>query len=120
MAWVFKTLIVPASVVEAARNMGECLAPTAAGMFTTPLSPTGALPATHYISSGLIGDEWLAPLSDPQILYAAAQQGASAQGLTLTATAENAAALLAQSDISEDPPGAVLARMGLQQITEPA
>ena len=119
MTWIFRTLVAPASVVEQARNLGDCMHPAAAGMFTTPLSTTGAYPATHYVSSGLIEDVWIGPLSDPAILYAAAQQGAIDQGLTLTATYEDAVALLTEGDISEEAPELVYARLGLVMCREP-
>lgn len=113
MTWVHRTLVVPADIVEAARNLGECMHPAAAGMFTTQLSPTGALPATHWISSGLIEDIWLVALSDPAMLHGAAQQGAAEQGLTLTATFADAEALVAQADVSEEPWEAACARLSL-------
>lgn len=119
MSLVFRTFVVPTDIAAAARNLGECLAPSAAGMFTTPLSPTGELPATHFISSGLVDAVWLTPLSDAAILYGAAQQGAAAQGLTLLATLADAVALLDRGDISEEAADTVLGRLGLTQVSTP-
>lgn len=119
MSLIFRTFIVPADIADAARSLGECLTPAAANMFNTPLSPTGEAPATHYISSGLIDDVWTAPLSDAAILYGAAQQGAAARGLILTATLTDAQRLLAESDISDEPAGDALVRLGLIQISTP-
>lgn len=117
MAWIFRTFIVPVEIVESARNLGECLHPAAAGMFTAPLSPTAVFPATHYLSSGLIDDAWIVPLSDAAILYDAVQQGAAAQGLTLTATLIDAQRLLAEGDISDEPFEAAIARLGVKSIS---
>jgi hypothetical protein len=49
--WKHRTIIVPASHVEIARNLTEATNPAGAGMFTTALSATGDLPASHFISS---------------------------------------------------------------------
>ena len=48
-----RTIIVPAGQVTAlASKLKNDLHPGLDGMFTTPLSSTGNLPATHYVSSG--------------------------------------------------------------------
>jgi len=111
--WIHRTFVAPAAIVEAARNIASCVHPAGHGMFSTPLSPTGMFPATHYISSGRVEDVWLTPLSDPAILYAAAQQGAADQGIVLTATQEDAARLLTEGDITGEEGFAVMARLGL-------
>lgn len=118
MALIFRTFIVPAEIANAARNLGECLTPAAAGMFNTPLSPTGELPATHYISSGLIDDVWSVPLTDVAILYGAAQQGANEQGLVMYGTLADAQRLLAEGDISDEPADVAMARLGIRLISE--
>ena len=117
-AWTHRTLICPASIVAQARNIGDCLHPAASGMFVSPLSPSGSAPATHYVSSGLIEDLWLPALSDPDTLYAAAQYGASQQGIALTATRADCVALLTAGDISSEPWQAACARLGLQQVAQ--
>jgi hypothetical protein len=50
---VERTLIVTAANVPLARALASGLSSGGVGMFTAGLSPTGTLPATHYISSGL-------------------------------------------------------------------
>lgn len=61
--WTHRTLIVPTEQVEFARLLTATIAgPSGAGMWTTPLSPTGDLPATHWISSGLIDQQFAALL----------------------------------------------------------
>ena len=116
--WTHRTLICPASIVAQARNIGDCLHPAASGMFVSPLSPSGSAPATHYVSSGLIEDLWLPALSDPDTLYAAAQYGASQQGIALTSTHADCVALLTAGDISSDAWQVACARLGLQQVAQ--
>ena len=118
MTTVHRTFVCPASIVMQARNIGDCLHPAAAGMFLSPLSPSGSEPATHYASSGLIEDLWLPALSDPDTLYAAAQYGASQQGIALTATRADCVALLSAGDISSDAWQVACARLGLQQVAQ--
>jgi len=114
--WTLMTLICPASIVEQARNIGDCLHPAASGMFTTPLRPVGhAGDATHYASSGLIEPLWIPALYDADVLYASAQAGSAAQGIVLTATHADCALLLT-GDISEDPWDVACARLGLEPI----
>jgi len=62
--WTHRTIIVPAAFQQLAQALCEAAAEGAAGkgMFTTALSATGALPATHYISSGYIFDDFAALL----------------------------------------------------------
>ena len=118
MTTVHRTFVCPASIVMQARNIGDCLHPAAAGMFLSPLSPSGSEPATHYASSGLIEDLWLPALSDPDTLYAAAQYGASQQGIALTATHADCVTMLTAGDISSDAWQVACARLGLQQVAQ--
>lgn len=111
--WAFRTIVVPASLVEAARDVGDCLDGAAKNMYTTPLSPDGKAPASHYISSGLMSAAFMPLLADASMMYQAAQYNGAAQGLTLTATFADCEALVAQSDVSEEPPFDALARLGL-------
>lgn len=53
---IFATIIVTAAQAQAARDAAAQI-PGGEGMFTAGLSPTGAEPATHYISSGWIPAE---------------------------------------------------------------
>lgn len=115
--WVHRNIIVPASLALPARNLAECLTPAAAGMFITPVSPTGDGDPTHFISSGLVDEQFMALLSDPAALYAACQQGAQAQGMTLTATLADAEALVAQANVSEENPFGALIRVGLKILS---
>lgn len=130
--WVHRTIIVPATIAESARAACAGLAgPGGSGMFTTPLSATGMLPASHYISSGLIEDQFanLLPLTavvhtdgtpatsiQPGDAVLTAQLAAAA-GLPLTE--EGISMLFAAVDISEQPAEDALVRLGLRMIAAP-
>lgn len=108
------TIVVPAPLVDAARNLAECLAPGGHGMYITGLSADGNEPATHYISSGLMQVGFISLLSDASATHAAAEQGAVQQGLTLTATLADSEALMAAADVSAESPFDAMARLGLR------
>ena len=110
------TLIIPASLAEAGRNIAACVAPGGHGMWLRGLSPDGTEPATHYISSGIIKAEFAAVLSNAEATWAAAEAGAAAQGIALTASFEDCAALVAQGDNSSEDPYVAMARLGLQFV----
>ena len=112
-AWTHRTIIVPAAVVIPARMACEALAGAGgSGMYSVPLSPTGDLPATHWISSGLIEQEFADLLASPDTLAAVATQA----GLDPAPLV----AIVAASDISDEPADAALARLGLQLCQSPA
>lgn len=131
--WTHRTIIVPAAIAESARAACAGLAgPGGSGMFTTPLSPTGEAPPTHYISSGLIE----APFADllPLTIVSYAEDGtpsvetrpgnvaltiqlATDAGLPITEA--EVSAMLAAVDVSEQSAEGALVRLGLQIIAEP-
>lgn len=49
----FRTYLCPTAIVTTAQAAAAQYA-GGEGMFTTPCSPTGQMPATHYISSGFV------------------------------------------------------------------
>lgn len=109
---IFRTLIVQANQVELAREVGASYGAGGEGMFVTPLSSTGLYPATHYISSGLIGIEFASMLESPQGLV----EGAASLGVNIDlATAEH---LLSNADISDEQPFVALERLGLKMISD--
>lgn len=113
MPWTHRTIIVPNSVVVPARMACEALAGTGgSGMYSVPLSPTGELPATHWISSGLIEQDFADLLANPDALAAVATQA----GLD----PEPLVAIVAASDVTDDPADVALARLGLQLCQSPA
>ena len=133
MSDLFRTLIIPAVDAPLARAIAAAFGPGGVGMWTTPLSATGSEPATHYISSGYIPDEFvsLAPCStwvqgeqgawvktadypgDAATVYAFASQA----GLVITLA--EIEGIFADADASEQEPFVVLERMGLM-IVQPA
>ena len=87
---VLRTIIVPAGMVTAARQLGTEIAPGGRGMYVTGLSPTGLPPATHYVSSGWIEEQFAAILNDGLMIHNAAVAGAAAQGIPKVATQQQA------------------------------
>jgi len=123
-----RCMIVPASHAEFARGMSSAIAKSSGdGMWTTPLSPTGLMPATHFISVGLIDTKFadLMPLTQypfdaepihtkgqiSDIVHLAAQAG-------FDATAEQVQLLFDNCDCSEQMPHEALARVGLVLASE--
>lgn len=85
MSWVQRTLIVTAANAALARRICKDLTPAGSGnnMFLTGLSASGALPATHYISSGLIQDNFGVMLGNAAGTFGACQQVPSLADVTL-------------------------------------
>ena len=111
--WTHRTIIVPDTVVVPTRLACEALAGAGgSGMYSVPLSPTGELPATHWISSGLIEQEFADLLANPDALAAVAT-GAGLDPVPLVA-------IVAAADISDEPADVALARLGLSMIQEPS
>ena len=129
----FRTLIIPTSHVQLARDLASAISPQdASGMFTTAL--TDGQSVTHYISTGIVSDEFAAPLPlttwewqqpDPeapgawgQVSHSPGMPEAIAQMAAqldppFNVTAAQIAAAFAASDISEQEPFVAMARMGL-------
>ena len=120
MTYVYLTMTVPAALQVQCNALSEAAAGAAGrNVWTTPLSPTGDEPATHYIASGAVGDDMAYLLTHPDAL-------AEATGMTL----EQAQGLLGACDImplgansapEDEPPNAetlpqTLARLGLQFV----
>ena len=105
--WTHRTIIVPDAVVAPTRLACEALAGAGgSGMYSVPLSPNGELPATHWISSGLIEQAFADLLAAPDALAAVA----SAAGLDPAPLV----AIVAAADISDESADVALARLGLQ------
>lgn len=111
MSYVHRTIVVTAAQAPLARSLCEQLAgPPGAGMFLTALSPSGAAPATHYVSAGQIDQSFAAALGNAAILFGACQQAG------IAVTQAQCTSLLSSSDVSGDQPFVALARMGLQMV----
>lgn len=114
MTDAFRTLIVPAPLAPLARALAAGLSPEGGNnMFATGLSPTGDAPATHYVSTGHIGERFAECIADAEVLYAACvEAGASV-------TLAQCTALVSQSDVSEEEPFVAFDRLNLQLIQLP-
>ena len=128
MQYLHRTMIVPDSIVAIARALADNFGPASSGMWTTPLSPTGNLPATHWISTGFVGDDFAAvlPLShfvdgvwvtepyDPAAFIAlCATYGIAAPAV------EQITAIMGTVDVSDQQPFAAMERLGLMLVQEP-
>ena len=133
MSDLFRTLCIAAQDATNARMIAAAFGPGGSGMWTTPLSQDGNEPATHYISSGYIPEEFvsLAPCTtwetdedgnwalvgsepgDPVAVYTAA----TAQGVVCTQ--EDVDTLFATADVTEQEPFVAMGRLGLTIINPP-
>lgn len=133
MSYTYRVIIVPAAFQQLAQGLCEAAAEgdAGAGMFTTGLSATGETPATHYISSGYIEQQF----ADILPLTTVSQDG---EGLPSVATSPGnvavveglaaqsgvqvpegtIAALLGAVDVSEQGPWEAMARLGLSIVQE--
>jgi hypothetical protein len=136
---VFRTLIVTAEEAPLARLVCSTLGGVPyEGMFEVGLSPTGNEPATHYISSGGVGENFakLAPFSawaweqpDPEqpgqwveTEYSPGYPEITAERCVeagLEVTPEAIEFMYAASDVTDEPWQTALARLGLQRIIPP-
>lgn len=130
--WIHRTIIVPATLAESARAACAGLAgPGGSNMFTTPLSPTGEAPPTHYISSGLIEEPFADLLPLTSVSYAEdgtpftetrpgnvalTVQLAADAGLPLTEA--EVSALLSAVDVSAQSAQDALTLRGLRMVVE--
>ena len=130
--WAFRTMITTAATTATARSIAVTLSPTGGQyMWITPLSASGNLPATHYISTGLISPEfamlvpeqvwqWNAATSqwvkvsstpgDPVMCYQMCVDG----GLSITQAQVNA--VYAAADVTEQEPFVAFSRLGLKIV----
>ena len=127
MADEYRNLIVPASQVDLARAVAASFGPGGIGMWTTPLSATGADPASHYISSGFVPEQfaYMVPCQtwetnedgawvlvstepgDPVAVYTAASEA----GVICTKAEVNA--LFTAADVTAQEPYVAMGRLGL-------
>ena len=127
---IFRTLVVPASQVDLARAIAASFGPGGDGMFTTPLSASGLDPASHYISSGFVPEQfaYMVPLQvweqnetgdwvlvstepgDPVAVY----QAASEAGVVTTQAEVDA--LFAAADVTAQEPFVAMGRLNVQII----
>lgn len=119
MKYVFGTAVVTNAVAvnlrELARRLdkGDC-----DGMFTTGLSATGELPATHFISTGWVPRAYAAALQSGLKLFNAGKAAWEADGDVFPFTQQQVTNALAQCTIvgDDETPEALLERLGLKLI----
>lgn len=128
MNWIHRTLIVPNQVTTMARMACETLAGAGgSNMFTTPVSPTGEEPATHWISSGLIEQDFADllptkshnPVTDvwEVIPYDTTTLQSLCEAVSLPFSAVSQ--VLSLVDVSEQTAEEALDRLGLKLVTTP-
>jgi len=124
---VLRTIIIPASHADKGRQLGREVDAHGHGMFVTGLSSDGLPPATHYVSSGLIDEQFAAALNDGLMLHAAAQAGAAKQNIPKVATQADAVGLPPASIVHDgfhpdtgeaEAPHQLLERLGLMLTSE--
>lgn len=114
MSWVNRTIVITAANQALAQGLCAGIAGSGgSGMFTAALSPSGALPATHYVSSGPVASEFDAPLHDANVMYAAAQQAGAQVTLAQCQQLVSSSTVV---DLAVEGPFATFARLGLQPI----
>lgn len=128
MTWLFRTMIVPSSIVTTVRALADSFGPAAQNMWTTGLSPDGTEPPTHFISSGMIGDDfaaimpfshfvdevWVTEPYDPAAFVALAELN----GVT-PPPVEQITQIMGMVDVSDQEPFVAMARLGLQMVQGP-
>jgi len=132
MTDIFRTLILPADVTPLAQEIASTLSPAGAGMWTTGLAPTAEGPATHFISTGLIGPdfahmvpcqtyaqdeegEWVLVSTEPGSPVAVTQ---ACNALGLEVTLEQVEGIFAVADVTDQEPFVAMGRMGLVMVQE--
>lgn len=133
--YTHRTMIVPAAFQQLAQGLCAAAAEgdAGAGMFTTGLSETGTEPATHYISSGYIFDDFAALLPLTTVTQTANEEGEATEttrpgnvpvveGLAaqagITLPPGTIAALFDAIDVTELEPWAAMVRLGLRIVVQ--
>ena len=116
------TMVLPVAHAPLARALAAHLAgPPGEGMWVVGLSPTGEAPATHYVSSGPVGAEFDAMLTDADALWGAVQMSAESGLKSVDAiTRADCVALVEAAevvDLDAEPVFDTLARLGLQLVS---
>lgn len=123
MTYARLTIIVPAASAPLARSLAAHLTGSAsADVWRVGLSPTGQLPATHFVSSGAVGSDMVPVLTDAAVLHAmvmAALDTGMEMPANVGVTLADCESLVAESvvvDIDEEAPLDTLERLGLKRI----
>lgn len=136
MDWIHRCMILPDAIRDQVKALAVSFDPSTDGMWTTPLSPSGELPATHWISVGFIQPDFASviPYRHAEITgttpdgkpvytwvddhYDATAFVALAQklGVTPLPTVEQIEALMSVCDVSSQTGFDAMARLGLKMI----
>jgi hypothetical protein len=127
---IFRTLILPANITPLGQKIAATMLPDIVSMWTTGLSPTGAEPATHFISTGFISSEFASMV--PKQLWEIDKSGAWAKISNtpgnpvavyetckiagMIVTLEEIEAAFAVADVTEQEPFTAMQRMGLMLV----
>ena len=111
MAFVHRCMIVPASIAPAVRGLCRVIANfSGEDMFTVGLSASGSLPATHFVSSGLIDEDFANLMDSPSAAFDVAVQN----GVSITL--DQITGILAAATISSEDGSKVISDLGLKII----
>lgn len=116
---IFLTCIVPAAHRDVMRAIVACF--DGPDYFVSPLSATGSMPATHYISSGLVNPLYLTRFTDPVMVYTRSLEENPAFAYTQQQVTDAiAASILHDGTYLGQPEGvfALLARLNLRQVNQ--
>jgi hypothetical protein len=135
MTDILRTLVVTAADAPLARQIAETLSPAGVNMWLVGLSADGQEPATHYVSTGLIGEDfaamvpctfWAYDSETSQWVETGSEPGDAAMVSMACAAAEpplvvteaEVQAVMDASDISDQEPFTAFSRMGLTMIQQ--
>lgn len=127
MSDLHRTVIVPTAVAADLRELSRRLGKqNLAGMFAVRLSASGALPATHFISSGHLPDGYVRALTDPVRMFNVAKAAWEADGDAFPYTQNQVTNRLSNVVVHSgygpngmpESPHELIARLGLKIISE--
>ena len=134
MTYEHATIVITLSVATALRKLAQMLDRNETdGMFTTSLSVTGNLPASHFVSSGQVPKVFMQAVRSPALLNTQAQAAFAREGAAYPYTLTQITAVLAACNISDgtrtvlvdtvptvvsEGPHEFIARLGLKMIRE--
>ena len=112
----FGTAVVPAAVATVLRRIGQIRERDTDGMWIAGLSATGNPPATHFISSGWMPQAFGVALTNPTQMKNLLDAAAAAAGVEQPYSLAQITNALNNCDVTQQAPGAVLARLGLKPV----
>ena len=117
----FRTIIVPVSHVALARSLSAALGSGGVGMFISPLSTDGLEPATHYVSTGKMPEQFLALIPNQTTgsggdATALAEIVNDPDGANLGVNVADIQAMFDAADITEQEPFTAFERLGINLV----